>query len=95
MMMYGRVLLVACKHCNYRVWQTDMARHLRDCHPAKLAPVDAGEHGKASTDRQLVFRAWKYDLNGRKMWARDHGLRAWPIYIPIPGAGSSRDQHDR
>jgi hypothetical protein len=78
-MMYGRVLLVACRHCNYRVWETDMARHLRDCHPGKLAPQDAD-------DGDLVFRAWKYDFNGRKIWARDYGLRAWPLYRTAPQA---------
>jgi hypothetical protein len=31
---------------------------------------------------RTIFRAWKYDSSGRKMWARDYGLRAWPIRVP-------------
>ncbi len=31
---------------------------------------------------KLIFRAWKIDNRGRKIWARDYGLRAWRIYVP-------------
>jgi len=31
--------------------------------------------------RRLIFRPWFRDKNGRKIWARDYGLKAWPIWI--------------
>jgi len=32
------------------------------------------------TGRRLVFRAWIM-RNGRKLWARDYGYKAWPIWV--------------
>ena len=80
--MRPRVLLVACNYCTNRVWETDMERHLRDCHSGNAAAGSTRVGGDASASLQLVFRAWKYDSNGRKIWARDYGIRAWPLYIP-------------
>ena len=32
----------------------------------------------------VIFRAWKtHPKTGEKMYARDYGKRAWPIYIPV------------
>jgi hypothetical protein len=28
----------------------------------------------------LVFRTWKYGTDGRRMYARDYGRRAWPVW---------------
>ena len=30
----------------------------------------------------VIFRAWRIDKKtGKKLWARDYGLKAWPIPI--------------
>ena len=29
----------------------------------------------------LIFRAWKRDRDGNRMYAKDYGLRAWPLLI--------------
>jgi len=29
-----------------------------------------------------IFRAWKI-VNGQKLWAKDYGYKAWPIWIEI------------
>jgi len=32
--------------------------------------------------KRLIFRAWKYHpTTGEKMWARDYGYKAWPIWV--------------
>lgn len=33
--------------------------------------------------KEVIFRAWRRDPRGRKIWARDYGLAAWPIHVPI------------
>lgn len=32
---------------------------------------------------RLIFRATKTDKNGNKLFARDYGLRGWPILVPV------------
>jgi len=33
---------------------------------------------------RLIFRAWRRDpITKEKLWARDYGKKAWPIWIPI------------
>ena len=32
---------------------------------------------------RLIFRAWKTDRKGNRMYARDYGLRGWPLLVPI------------
>ena len=32
---------------------------------------------------RLIFRAWKHDKNGNRLYAKDYGLRGWPLLIPI------------
>jgi len=32
---------------------------------------------------RLIFRAWRTDRHGNRLYARDYGLRAWPILIRI------------
>jgi hypothetical protein len=32
---------------------------------------------------RLIFRAWKTDRNGNRMYAKDYGLKAWPLLIRI------------
>ena len=32
---------------------------------------------------RLVFRAWKTLKDGTRDYAKDHGLRAWPLLIPV------------
>jgi hypothetical protein len=31
---------------------------------------------------RLIFRAWKTDKNGNRVYARDYGLRGWPLLVP-------------
>jgi hypothetical protein len=31
---------------------------------------------------KLIFRAWKHDKNGNRLYARDYGLRGWPLLVP-------------
>ncbi len=31
----------------------------------------------------LIFRAWKTDKDGNRVYAKDHGLRGWPLVVPI------------
>jgi hypothetical protein len=31
---------------------------------------------------RLIFRAWR-TVNGIRLYARDYGYKAWPIWIPI------------
>ena len=33
-------------------------------------------------EQELIFRAWKRDARGQKIWAKNYGLRAWPIHVP-------------
>jgi len=34
--------------------------------------------------RLLIFRAWKkHPKTGEKMWAKDYGLKAWPIWVEV------------
>ena len=32
---------------------------------------------------QLIFRAWYTDKDGNRVYAKDHGLRGWPLLIPV------------
>lgn len=32
---------------------------------------------------KLIFRAWKTDKNGNRLYARDYGKRGWPLVVPI------------
>jgi hypothetical protein len=32
---------------------------------------------------RLIFRASKRDKNGNLVYAKDHGLRGWPLVVPI------------
>jgi hypothetical protein len=32
---------------------------------------------------RLIFRAWKTDKNGNRVYAKDHGLRGWPLVVPV------------
>jgi hypothetical protein len=31
----------------------------------------------------LIFRASKTDKDGNKVYAKDYGLRGWPLVVPI------------
>lgn len=32
--------------------------------------------------KRVVFRAWRTDpVTGKRLYARDYGLRAWPIHV--------------
>lgn len=37
------------------------------------------QHGKKNV--RYVFRPWRRDRSGKKIWAKDYGLKAWPIPI--------------
>jgi hypothetical protein len=40
-----------------------------------------------------IFRAWKLDpKTGEKMWAKDHGLKAWKIWVPFDGKPTRANQ---
>ena len=30
---------------------------------------------------KLIFRPWRRDKNGKIMWAKTYGLRAWPLIV--------------
>jgi hypothetical protein len=32
---------------------------------------------------RLIFRAWKRDKDGNKLYAKDYGLRGWPLFVPV------------
>lgn len=32
-------------------------------------------------DLVLVFRPWRRDKSGRILWARNYGLKAWPMWV--------------
>ena len=32
---------------------------------------------------KLVFRPWKTDKNGNRLYAANYGFKAWPLLIPI------------
>lgn len=38
---------------------------------------------RGKTNGYYIYRAWKIDpRTGEKMWAKDHGLKAWKIWVP-------------
>lgn len=38
---------------------------------------------RGNRDGFYIWRAWKLDpKTGEKMWAKDHGLKAWRIWVP-------------
>lgn len=32
---------------------------------------------------RLIFRAWYTDKDGNRVYAKDKGLRGWPLVVPI------------
>jgi hypothetical protein len=46
-----------------------------DAHGEHAAPGDRGPGWK------LIFRPYRTLPNGRVLWARQCGLRAWPIWV--------------
>lgn len=34
----------------------------------------------AKNGKRLIFRAWR-TVNGRRLYARDYGLKAWAIWV--------------
>jgi hypothetical protein len=32
---------------------------------------------------KLVFRAWKTLKDGKRLYAKNFGLKAWPLLVPI------------
>lgn len=32
---------------------------------------------------RLIFRAWKTDRDGNRVYAKDYGLRGWPLVVPV------------
>lgn len=38
---------------------------------------------RGMTHGYFIYRAWKlHPRTGEKMWAKDHGLKAWKIWVP-------------
>ena len=35
------------------------------------------------TGYRLIFRAWYTDKNGNRVYAKDHGLKGWPLLVRI------------
>ncbi len=33
----------------------------------------------------LIFRTWYTDKDGNRVYAKDHGKKAWPLLIPVKG----------
>jgi len=38
---------------------------------------------KSRAGTGLALRAWYRDKDGNKVWAKDHGKKAWPPRTPI------------
>ena len=36
---------------------------------------------KVPKGKRLIFRAWKILKDGTKIYARDYGYKAWPIWV--------------
>lgn len=32
---------------------------------------------------KLIFRAWITDKDGNRVYAKDHGLRGFPLVVPV------------
>lgn len=32
---------------------------------------------------RLIFRAWKTDKNGNRVYAKDYGLKGWPLLVRL------------
>jgi hypothetical protein len=32
---------------------------------------------------RLIFRAWKTDKDSTRVYAKDKGLKGWPLLVPI------------
>jgi hypothetical protein len=32
---------------------------------------------------RVIYRAWKTDKDGNRIYAREFGYKAWPIVIPL------------
>lgn len=43
--------------------------------------------------KDVVFRAWRRLPNGRILWARNYGLRAWAIPVS-EDSGNEKTTHD-
>ena len=42
------------------------------------------EKGGAVRRYRLIFRAWRrHPQTGEKLWARDYGYRAWPLWVEV------------
>lgn len=42
----------------------------------------ADQSCKPESRKRVIFRPWRIDpKTGKKLWARNYGLRAWPIRI--------------
>lgn len=39
-------------------------------------------------DGYLIFRAWVIRADGKRDYARDHGLKAWPIWVTSSSSGN-------
>jgi hypothetical protein len=79
------------RSCTYWGDSSAVQRHFAVVHGAtnnwvsehnSLEPADDLIRDGDGRCRKLIFRAWKIDSAGNKIWARDHGLRAWRIYVP-------------
>lgn len=45
-----------------------------------MSSVTKKKTGKARKGRKLIFRAYKTLPDGTKLWAKDFGYKAWPIW---------------
>lgn len=41
----------------------------------KTVPVQAGY--------RVIFRTWYTDKNGTRVYAKDYGLKAWRLVVPV------------
>ncbi len=82
--------------CAYWAREADMQLHLSHSHHGAVTQranksdngvqpsspwraSGSGQDGERAGVR-LVFRTWKY-VGGSRVYARDYGLRAWPLYV--------------
>ena len=57
----------------------------RGGHCCRLGGVDPLQNGQLTVPRRfiVIFRAWRTDKDGNRVYAKDYGLRAWRLVVPV------------
>jgi hypothetical protein len=76
-------MMKQCQQCQRWVYPDMYRAHLKNFHgPAARVyrGLCSAKEAPRVVEQHLIFRAWKH-VNGHKVWAKDFGLRGWPIYV--------------